>query len=213
MSFNLDYAGATAPKRRRLKDHPGDDRVGYRPVGDLALFYLADGATGVGLGGMAADAFVDGMEEAEYNNVSMPQDCVRYLREIDEDVRVKVRGQADTTGIMVVSDGEKLWGASAGDSSAWLFGQVNTEITKKQRLSPRIGNGASPVAFGGYVKPGDIVVVGSDGLWQFLPLDVIESVARSPLASRAAVEKLEMLVRDRQGEGLDDDFGAVIVRF
>lgn len=213
MSFSFDYAGATAAKRNRVSAHPGDDRVGCRKMGSFALFYLADGATGVGLGGLAADAFVDAMEDVEYRDVCRPRDCASCLQEVDEDVRIKTRGDGDTTGILVVSDGRKLWGASAGDSMAWLFGQTTTEITGHQRKKPRIGSGATPVAFGGFVAPGDTVVLGSDGLWSFLPLEVIERVVRSPGSARDSVAALETLVRQRSNGALEDDFSAIVIRF
>jgi serine/threonine protein phosphatase PrpC len=95
-------------------------------------------------------------------------------------------------------------------SSETSAGKYNAQTSKIKFESLSI---VEPKAVGGYVRPGDVVVVGSAGLWSFLSLDVIESVARAPLPSWVAVEKLEALVREHNSDGLTDDFGVVIMRF
>lgn len=213
MGLTIDCAGCTTPADKRRGGHSGDDRVGRRIVGGLQVFYLADGATGIGRGAEAADAFVEGMDDLVLANIDRPKACADYLREIDEDIAVKLRGEADTTGILLVTDAEKLWGASVGDSAAWLFGDANHEITGNQARKPRLGSGALPVSFGGFVKKGDVVVAGSDGLWNYLRWDAVEEIACQDIPANQIVEQLEAATREENDGKHLDDFGVVVLTF
>lgn len=216
MQTKIDISGISCPATsRRANDKSvavGEDRIGIREIGGTILVFLADGATGSGFGGIAADAFMDGMEEATLKELKTPHDCVAYLLELDEDVAVKTRSMGDTTGIVIVTDGQRLWGASAGDSAAYLYGNTAHELTGRQQKRPRIGNGAFPVGFGGYVKPGDVALMASDALLNFASGEITERICRSGKPAREIVACLEAEVRNRYAK-LPDDFSVVVLKF
>jgi len=165
-----------------------DDRAAAARDGQGILLVLADGATGVGFGGQAADAFVETIMSAP-GQMGLPDRFAladRVIRDRDID--------GDTTGIAILRTEDGISGCSAGDSEAWAFpdGGAPFELTVEQAKRPRIGNGASPTPFALLSPSGGVIVVASDGFWRWADHD---SVAR--LVSRSTVEDLpEALLLD-----------------
>jgi len=140
-----------------------DDRAAAARAGSGTLLVIADGATGVGFGGVAADTFVEAI-------LSGPGDLGLPERFMLADDRIAERGiDGDTTGIALVRSPDRIAGCSAGDSEAWFFpeGGVPVDLTGGQSRRPRIGNGAFPCAFMLPNLPKGIVVAGSDGFWRW----------------------------------------------
>lgn len=192
----------------------GDDRVGYRLIEGLGAFYLADGATGVGLGGEAADAWVAAVDDADNESFQSVDACVALLRLADEEVSVKLKGNGDTTGILVVTDGVRLWGASAGDSRGVLYKRDGShEVTGHQARRPRFGSGAVPRSFSGLVNGGEVLLLASDGLWDFASHRRIAEIVRSDVASSEKIALLESAVREQNEERLPDDLSMVLLEF
>lgn len=200
--------------RGKTANEKGDDRVGYKAMNGFGVFYLADGATGIGLGAEAADAFVAALEDAELYQYLTAESCCDLLRLVDEEVAVKLKGNGDTTGILIVTNGEDLWGASAGDSRGMLYKADGVvELTGRQVRKPRFGNGATPVGFKGKVKPGERLLLASDGLWDFAQSGVIGELARGAGSAEEIVHRLEQLVRSQNEDRLPDDLSIMMFIF
>jgi serine/threonine protein phosphatase PrpC len=200
--------------RGKSANGKGDDRVGYRALEGFGTFYLADGATGIGMGAEAADAFVAALEDADYDLYTSAESCCDLLRLADEEVSVKLKGNGDTTGILIVTNGEDLWGASAGDSRGMLYKADGVvELTGRQVRKPRFGSGATPVGFKGRVKSGERLLLASDGLWDFAQLGLIGEIARGPGSADEIVHKLEQLVRSQNEDRLPDDLSIMMFIF
>jgi serine/threonine protein phosphatase PrpC len=180
----------------------------------FGAFYLADGATGIGLGADAADAFIAALDDAEPYQYLTAEACCELLRLADEEVSVKLKGNGDTTGILIVTNGEDLWGASAGDSRAVLYKADGVvELTGQQIRKPRFGSGARPVGFKGKVKPGERLLLASDGLWDFAQIGLIGEITRGTGSAEEIVPKLEKLVRSQNEDRLPDDLGIMLFIF
>ncbi|TLX15872.1 SpoIIE family protein phosphatase [Rhizobium sp. MHM7A] len=200
--------------RGKTANEKGDDRVGYKAMDGFGAFYLADGATGIGLGAEAADAFIAALGDAEQYQYLTAESCCDLLRLVDEEVSVKLKCNGDTTGILIVTNGEDLWGASAGDSRGMLYKADGVvELTGWQVRKPRFGNGATPVGFKGKVKPGERLLLASDGLWDFAQSGVIGEIVRGAGSAEEIVHRLEQLVRSQNEDRLPDDLSIMMFIF
>ena len=133
-----------------------------------------------------------------------PDSCAALLQNMDYAIaRDKTAGET-TCVVAVISDGE-VYGASVGDSGAWLVGGKGFEdLTKRQIRKPFLGSGcASPISFSHDVVNGGILLLATDGLFKYTSSDRIENVCR--LASpEAAPKQLIELVRYQSGALPDD---------
>jgi len=175
-----------------------DARVAVARDGVNVLLVLADGATGVGFGGQAADAFVETIMSAP-GGMGLPD------RFVLADSAIRGRGiDGDTTGIAILRTEDGISGCSAGDSEAWAFpdGGTRFELTAEQSKRPRIGNGALPTPFALLSPSEGVIVVASDGFWRWADPDGV-----SRLVSRSSVEELpEALLLDLvERFGIPDD--------
>jgi serine/threonine protein phosphatase PrpC len=145
------FATAAASFRERT-----EDRVLVWPVGEIWVVCVADGRGGVSGAAKAAEAFVAGVRQAIDTRAVDPTDplaCVDLLKVLDREIeRDPVAGE--TTGIVLAVTPTSVVGASVGDSRAWLFTDVATELTELTELTegqarkPRLGTGgALPKAF------------------------------------------------------------------
>jgi len=125
------------------------------------------------------------------------------LRALDDEIeRDGMCGE--TTGIVIVVTPDRLWGASCGDSSAWLVDEHgHADLTEEQRRKLRLGSGRTvPVPFSRAIHDGTLVV-GTDGLFDYaLPEDICART-RGALAQDAADALIE-LVRAPSGRFRDD---------
>jgi len=179
----------------------GDDRaeVFSRPHGHL--FVLADGAGGTSGGAAAADAVLAGARTFFPNS---PSDCVNFLRDLDR--RLTSVGQ--TTAVVLLATDSTVFGASVGDSSAWLVvGAAITDLTQLQNAKPLLGSGnARALGFGPLPLVGRMLI-GSDGLFKYVPHDRIAALANLPLTDAAAA--LIGAARLRSG-ALQDDIAVIV---
>jgi PPM family protein phosphatase len=98
---------------------------------------------------------------------------------------VKV-GEA-TAVIAILVDGQ-VWGASVGDSGAWLISTSGiVDLTRDQKRKPLLGSGnAIPIGFGPLACVSRLLL-GSDGLFEYVPHERIRDLSNSlPLANAAA---------------------------
>ena len=180
----------------------GQDRAAVFSLPDGHLLALADGAGGTSGGAEAAEAVV---ESARTFNPASAVDCVRFLEQLDRNLTAI--GQ--TTAILVALSENSLFGASVGDSRAWLVqsGQV-LDLTADQSRKPLLGSGhARPVPFGPHSCVGRIVL-GSDGLFNYVSLDRIRNLAA---ASSISTIPDELIAAARLPSGrLQDDISVIV---
>lgn len=180
-----------------------EDRAAWFVTTTGAVLVVADGAGGTGRGAAAAEAVIAAvMRDLE---VGDGEAWCAVLSQVDRTLR---GGQ--TTAVVVSIVGDEIFGASVGDSGAWVIdAEGERELTQGQRRKPLIGGGAMPVAFAGRLGAGTLVVA-SDGLFNYASMrrigDEVNSGEFVGLAGR-----LCELVRLRSG-ALPDDVAVVVVR-
>ncbi|MGO8854582.1 MAG: protein phosphatase 2C domain-containing protein [Steroidobacteraceae bacterium] len=186
----------------------GQDRAIAIPTSGGYLVALADGAGGTGNGAVAAERlieFVSGLTEKAAST-----DWFDALCTFDDELSARpLSGQ--TTGIVAFVTSRHIIGASIGDSSAWLIslsGQM-TDLTARQRRKPLLGSGeALPVQFEAE-RLGNRVLLGSDGLFKYAPLDRICTLAKRGTVAEAA-NALANCVRLPSGTFHDDVAVAIV---
>ncbi len=159
----------------------GQDRADVLQLPNREIFILADGAGGTSGGAAAADTVLARVRALPPASISA---CVNLLLDLD----LKLENVGQTTAVLaLVRDGE-IVGASVGDSRAWLVGPDVIELTHNQQRKPLLGSGsATPVGFGPFKTAGRRLIVGSDGLFNYVPHDHIAwMVAMDDLAFAAA---------------------------
>jgi serine/threonine protein phosphatase PrpC len=121
----------------------GEDRAAAFTIPNGHLLVLADGAGGTSGGAAAADAVV---ARASVSSPDCASDCVHVLETVDR--ALAELGQ--TTAILVVVSDGRVFGASVGDSAAWLLDCSGTlDLTENQNRKPLLGSGrAKPAPFG-----------------------------------------------------------------
>ncbi len=204
-------ATVLVPKSGWGESTNNDDRVEVVHHSFHLAVLVADGATGVGDGwkasGMLADAFL-----ADLGRAASSVALRRVLEDADRMVAKAFEGEADTTGIALVCEGDRVLGASAGDSEAWLLGAMRLEVTSQQVRKPRIGSGARVTTFDVPFLADATLVVASDGLWEHVAMDDVERAVASDGDVRSLSAALVDLVRERNEGRLPDDVAIAVVR-
>jgi serine/threonine protein phosphatase PrpC len=180
----------------------GDDRAEALPRGTGHLLVLADGAGGTSGGAAAADAVLARARSLALSSLS---DCVGFLRDLDR----QLTNVGQTTAIVVVLEDGQVFGASVGDSCAWLLSAASVvDLTRYQKSKPLLGSGnATPIGFGPLPCSGR-VLVGSDGLFKYVTYERICNLASSlPLTEVPAA--LVAAARLRSG-ALQDDIAVIV---
>jgi serine/threonine protein phosphatase PrpC len=206
-SARLVVSTALASQRAASEDRVLVERT---PAGLLVV--VADGAGGMRGGARAADLLVDharGSSLAAMTEGGLPGALIAMLRAADQTIAADpIAGE--TTALAVVVTDDRILGASAGDSEAWLMiGDGRDVLTASQRRK-RIGSGcAEPVSFTSSFTAGTLIV-GTDGLFAYAKADAICEIARSSAAEALAACVID-LVR-LPGGRLADDVAVVAVR-
>jgi serine/threonine protein phosphatase PrpC len=187
----------------------GEDTFAVRDVGGRMLIVVADGAGGTGSGAIAAqmacDAAVVTFEGAEGGDL----DWARRVREIDEGL-VSAGHGGQSTLVVVQIDGDRITGASVGDSGAWLVRERDIEdLTVGQAIKPLLGSGdARPMSIASTRMDGRLVVA-SDGLFKYAPRAEIANAALTNYTPQDAATELVGRARMKNG-GLQDDVAVVV---
>jgi PPM family protein phosphatase len=192
------HAIEIAPRRGE-----GQDRGLVLPCEHGVIVALADGAGGTAGGERAAKAVVDRVAAV----ASHAYDWPLLLAELD----MQQIGYGQTTAVVLWITHDKIVGASAGDSGAWIVrGDEIEDITSHQFRKPLIGDGAivTPVEVGPLA--GGTLLVASDGLLSYAKRDDIARLARGADLAAAAKSLVE-LVRLPSGQ-LPDDVSVVLCR-
>jgi serine/threonine protein phosphatase PrpC len=204
MPLPITYATRLASYR-----HATEDRAVVMEQPDRLVIIVADGAGGIVGGGAAADAVV-GLVRGRAHELADVEDCIELLREGDHVVQAT---GGETTAVLIVIDDNGLFGASCGDSEAWVIREDGSidDLTQGQQKKRRFGSGrAVPVGFERIGVEGTLVV-GSDGLYRYARPEDIVGVVTTAATPEEAAEGLVELVLPGSGE-LIDDVGVVALR-
>ena len=179
------------------------DRAAIVSCGARTVFALADGAGGISGGAQAADRFIRRASELA-GALGTAADCATLLRDLDQ-LLAQEKDCGETTAIIAIVDPQRLFGASIGDSAAWLFASDGmAELTYGQPRKPLLGSGKAPVPreFSWPIEEGTVVIA-SDGLWNYTQLDAVRSRVQTRDSTDLAM-RLAELARLTSGTFPDD---------
>jgi serine/threonine protein phosphatase PrpC len=196
-----------------LQSPRGQDRAKVFPCAAGLVIVLADGAGGRPGGAEAAEGAVNAIMQV-IESGRFPADpfgWVAELRRIDG-VLAEDHLSGETTVVVATVTSAGVYGASVGDSGAWLIGAERwTELTAGQVRKPFLGMGAAvPRPFAAPKSPATLLVA-SDGLLKYTSPERICQVVRDE-AFQSAPRKLVELVQYRPGM-LPDDVAIVLARW
>ena len=180
----------------------GQDRIKVMRDGERLIFVIADGAGGRSGGAEAAEMVVRLVCE-HARDLQSCGDCEKLLGEIDRAILADgIAGE--TTAVIVVASVNKVFGASVGDSGAWILSGAHIdELSQGQVRKPFIGTGAAlPVGFSRGGLDGTLLVT-TDGLLKYTSREAI-SATIGKCNLDALPEALVKLVRYASGNLPDD---------
>ena len=181
----------------------GQDRAEVLPLPNGAIFILADGAGGTSGGAEAADALLANVRTTPPGSIA---DCVKLLERLDR----QLEDVGQTTAVLALVQDGQIVGASVGDSCAWLIGPTDRiELTCNQTRKPLLGSGSAiPVSFGPFELTNYRLIVGSDGLFNYVEHNRIFGLASIEPLESSAVALIEA-ARLPTGT-LQDDIAVII---
>jgi PPM family protein phosphatase len=184
------------------------DRLEVFSTTDKLIIAIADGAGGLSGAAHAAETVIRIAAE-KHLSLAQPDHCHALLQEADNLISNSPTG-GETTAIILVIEPDRIFGASVGDSEAWLFAPpTKTHLTKSQQQKPLLGSSeALPIAFD-YPTPRGTLIIATDGLWKYTSPEKIAAQLQLPEPSTLP-NRLADLVRLRSG-ALQDDLAIAII--
>jgi PPM family protein phosphatase len=184
------------------------DRLELFSTADKLIIAVADGAGGVSGGAHAAETVIR-LAAEKHLSLAHPGHCHTLLEEADNLIFNSPTG-GETTAIILVIEPGRIFGASVGDSEAWIFAPpTKTHLTKSQQRKPLLGSGeALPIAFN-HPSPRGTLIIATDGLWKYTSAEKIAAQLQLPEPS-TLTNRLADLVRLRSG-ALQDALALAIV--
>jgi PPM family protein phosphatase len=178
--------------------------------GLLTVLCVADGAGGLS-GGAEAAGLATEMVRQRSTDLRDVKHCVDLFRQIDLALAEDSVAGETTCALAVVSPSE-VFGASVGDSSAWLIPEdgAHLDLTAAQCRKPFLGSGvATPVRFHCSRQAGSLLLA-TDGLLRNTSAERIADVCRRFPGEEAARQLIE-LVRYPSG-ALPDDVTVILAQ-
>ena len=207
MPTRYNHAHLLAPSRQNNED---EDRVQVFERGEELVVVVADGAGGLAGGASAADAVVEAVRAAfddDGFDISSAAGWNNILIDVDGELAAIFAGE--TTAVVVAVTPTGIVGTSVGDSQAWIVSADGIDDLTEGQNKKRLGSGrAAPMTF---FRPrlDGVLVVGTDGLFNYTTAEQIAQVVRGR-EPREAVEQLRALVQLPSGN-FSDDVGVVIL--
>ena len=200
----------TASKQIHAGGKELQDRAEFFWCGSNLVLVVADGAGGMSGGAEAAQFLVQGIKQ-RIGSTSMNTDGLTELLAVLDREMADIGAYGETTGVVVVLSGSGIFGASVGDSGAFICSKAGLEnLTANQVRKPFLGSGrAIPIRFTHELSNGTLLVA-TDGLLKYTSL---EKIAATVFASdfESAASKLVELVRYQSG-ALPDDISILLAR-
>lgn len=199
----LRVQSAVASYRERV-----EDAVGVFRCDDAYVLVVADGVGGMGGGARAAELVVERVKHVAQHEPLAELTVDRWSAVMSETDRLIQEDSAagESTAVVAMVHAERVWGASVGDSEAWLVGEGTDQVLTEDQHRKRLGCGkARPVAFEGPFSQGALVLA-SDGLFGPASREAICSTLR---VASPTPERLVDLARGRSGT-LYDDVGLIL---
>jgi len=171
------------------------------------MILVLDGAGGMGGGGRAAELGLEALSAT--SELTNPAAMESFLRTLDALV-VDDPQAGETTAIVARVVGDRVVGASAGDSSLWLIADGDyVDLTSPQHRMRLGSDRTQPVSFSARLPSGCRLLAGTDGLFNYArPHELAASAVQPDLES--AADRLLQLVRLPSG-ALQDDVAFVLV--
>jgi serine/threonine protein phosphatase PrpC len=207
MTNRYEHSRASASSRLR-----NQDASGIYERDEVLVVVLADGGGGL-RGGEAASRSLVAVVESAVNDPAFVLEEVRPWIDLflATDAGLAANRAGETTGVVVVLGRRGFMGLSIGNSEAWVVTPTGVDkLTVGQHTHQRLGSKQAALAV--FERPflAGVLVVGTDGLFNYASTDVIAEIVRGAPAATAA-ERLLELVRLRSGK-LADDVALVLVR-
>lgn len=185
----------------------GQDRWSVLPYSHGRVLVVADGAGGTGAGDKAAEAVIARVEAAlaAHTGKLNASWAAAQLQAADLALAGDRRG-GQSTAVLVVIEGAQIWGASVGDSAAWLVKPKGyLDLTEWQAQKPLLGSGrAVPRCFGPCEAHGTLLMA-TDGLTKYTSVSTIAATLfRAELDLNSKVQRLLNLPATRAGTLIDD---------
>jgi PPM family protein phosphatase len=185
-----------------------EDRLDIVATADASIVTVADGTGGISGGALAAEHVTAGVRARVLaaSPVSDPASWASILEQLDREI-ADDRNAGETTAVALAIFAGEVVGASVGDSRAYLVTPSGAvELTSAQRRKPRLGTGRATAV--GFRAPAEgVLVVGTDGLFDYAKLDDIVATLGTPDDDPAAA--LVDFVR-RRHPTLPDDMTVVV---
>lgn len=192
------------------KSSGGDDRILIRHLQDESIIVLlADGATGVGFGALAAERFIEVMSSHVTNFSRATDDIPHGFRCADRQI-AELDHQCDTTGVVLLVHGDHYMCASVGDSAVFMESSSGVvELTLGQRRKPRIGAGIQDpvVSLGKVAGP---LLLATDGL--SIPPEMVFALLRGKQDDDESKDLATYITSHAEQRGLHDDLAVVVLR-
>jgi PPM family protein phosphatase len=186
----------------------GEDCVLIDHHGSRTLAVVADGAGGTGGGAAAAKMTCSiAAQRLRSQAPGSPEDWARCLYEADQAL-IQTGGQC-TAVVVEIFEG-RVFGASVGDSGAWLLnGETVVDLTESQHRKPLLGaDEVMPMGFGPVDLSGRLLIA-TDGLFKYaMESEIVRRAMTVPVEE--AVARLIAGVRLRSG-ALQDDVGIILI--
>lgn len=176
--------------------------------GPRAVLCVADGAGGRS-GGTEAAVMATELVRQSAERLINAESCVESLRKLDTAI-YKDAIAGETTCVVAVATLEEIFGASVGDSGAWLIPTAGNHIdlSQRQQRKPFIGSGSVwPVSFRRSREAGCLLLA-TDGLLKYTSPEQIIAICREHPTDVAAQRLIE-LVRYPSG-ALPDDVTIIV---
>jgi len=179
------------------------DRGAIITIGTKLVLVVADGAGGLSGGTEAAVMAVD-LVRQHASTLDGPDSCTGLIQKIDQAIaKDKVAGE--TTCVIAVINPDEIFGASIGDSGAWLIDESGyMDLTQRQVRKPFVGSGSvCPISFSYKQTNGRRLLLATDGLFKYSSSERITAICRHGSPDAVAKQLVE-LVRYPSGSLPDD---------
>jgi len=178
------------------------DRGAVIVAGAKLVLVIADGAGGRSGGTEAAAMAVD-LVCQNVSALNDPDSCADLIRKIDQAI-AKDKAGGETTCVVVVVTVDGLFGASVGDSGAWLIDDGGyVDLTRGQVRKPFAGSGSAfPTAFS-HKQTNGLLLLATDGLLKYSSPERITAICRQASPDEVTRQLID-LVRYPSGALPDD---------